>query len=321
MRKVTYSKSITISLTHACVNMCAYCIFRVRNAGLTSQEYVNDCIKRGKEKGCAEVLIMSGDSPGQLPEVQKDLIAYGYDSYIEFVQDVCKKILAMGMLPHVNIGCISFEEMRALKPFVASMGLMLESINPFLDAHKNAATKDPNSRLEVIRNAGILKIPFTTGILVGIGESVEDRVEALTAIAREHAKYGHVQEIIIQNFVPKMGTPMEAVMGVSPDDMAKVVATARKLTKDICIQIPPNLNPGTVVQLLRAGANDLGGISVDEDYINPEMPWPEVCSLEELLGPEGFKLQHRLAVYPKYENKEWLSSKVLKVINRLRNSH
>ena len=217
-----------------------------------------------------------------------------------------------GLLPHTNAGLLTYEEMEALRPTNVSLGLMLENVSDRLcevgGPHQSAQTKRPAKRVAMIEEAGRLKIPFTTGLLVGIGETIEERVETLFAIRELHQKYGHIQEVIVQIFRAKDGTKMESFPEVPDEELFRTVAVARLLLGDMNLQAPPNLSPGGHLGLLRAGINDWGGISpVTKDFINPEAPWPHLSDLGRLCGGEGYTLTPRLPVYDEYLNFEtWI---------------
>ena len=227
---------------------------------------------------------------------------------------MCQKSIAYGVLPHTNAGILSLEEMERLRPVNASMGLMLETTAQ-IPAHRGSKGKEPEVRLAMIEDAGKLKIPFTTGLLLGIGETMADREDSLFAIRDIHRRYGHIQEIIIQNFCPKPGTPMAAHPVPGTDEICVTIQMARDiLPADIAIQIPPNLIDAS--SLLGCGVDDLGGVSpLTIDYVNPEHPWPAVDELRKLAGARG--LRERLCIYPQYIEKGWYDPALEPLINRL----
>jgi len=277
-------------------------------------EEVIPILRNGVKAGCTEALFTFGESPEELPEYRKWLKALGYSSTLEYLSFLCETALEIGILPHTNAGLMSRAELKALKPLNASMGLMLES-TATLEAHKACPGKVPERRLEMIREAGKLQIPYTTGILVGIGESREARIESLEAIAALHRSYGHIQEVIIQNFAPKPGTPMENFPGPTGEEMMDAVSLAREiLPQEIAVQVAPNLiEPKALVS---KGVTDLGGISpLTIDWINPEAEWPDVKDLQVQLG--DIPLRERLPIYPRYVKNEWYSKEIGELISRL----
>lgn len=305
---VTYSRKIFIPLTNMCRNTCSYCTFVKApdhpEAHIMSLDEVRGQLKKGEDTGCKEVLISLGERPELRYSYSKEwLNSLGYRRMIDYVYDTCDMILQeSSMIPHTNAGALKFEELKLLKEVNGSMGMMLESINPNLEAHKDCPDKHPRVRLNTIRYAGELKIPFTTGILIGIGESHKDRVDSLFAILEEHHKYGHIQEIIIQNFRAKKETNMSSWPEPTVWDMVKVIAISRLIFGEkMSIQAPPNLTPEMHQLFLLAGINDWGGISpVTPDFINPEKPWPHIVNLKKVCSELGFELRERLTVYPTY---------------------
>jgi len=277
-------------------------------------EEVVPILEKGAKAGCTEALFTFGEYAEEVPGYREWLKELGYSSTLEYLIFLCETAIDIGILPHTNAGIMTRSELRALKPLNASMGLMLET-TAILEAHKDCPGKVPERRLETIREAGKLKIPYTTGLLVGIGESLKDRTESLEAIAGLHREYGHIQEVIIQNFSPKTGTPMENFPGPTVEEMMDTVALARKvLPNDVAVQVAPNLiDPKT---LIVKGVTDLGGISpLTIDWINPEAEWPDVKDLQEKLG--AIQLRERLPIYPQYVEKRWYSDMIGELIERL----
>jgi FO synthase subunit 1 len=305
-RTVSYSRNVFLPITNLCRNHCAYCGFRRDpddGAWFMSPEDVIEATKKAKAAGCSEALLTLGERPDVHAEARKKLDALGYESMVDYIENLCRQILEVGLLPHTNAGLLSEQELRRLRRYNASMGLMLECVTD-LPAHRNSLGKDPRRRLDVIKSAGKLEIPFTTGLLIGIGETFEDRVQSLLAIQKLHKRYGHIQEIIIQPFDPKPGTPMESRPRPSESELFATVAIARLIMPDMNIQVPPNL-VSNVSPLLLAGANDLGGISsVTPDFINPEQPWPSVAELRAEIKRAGFTPRERLPIYPRYVKDE-----------------
>jgi FO synthase subunit 1 len=277
-------------------------------------EEVIPILERGVKSGCTEALFTFGELPEEVPEYRELLKKLGYSSTLEYLVFLCEKAIDVGILPHTNAGIMTGRELETLKPLNASMGLMLES-TAVLNAHKDCPGKVPGLRLDTIREAGRLKIPYTTGLLVGIGENREDRIKSLEAIGGLHREYGHIQELIIQNFVPKPGTPMENFPGPSIAEMVDTVSLARQiLPTDVAIQAAPNLIDPVI--LIKAGVTDLGGISpLTIDWINPEAGWPDIHDLQEKLG--NICLRERLPIYPQYVRKGWYSGKIARLIKAL----
>ena len=277
-------------------------------------EEVVPILEKGAKAGCTEALFTFGEYAEEVPGYREWLKELGYSSTLEYLIFLCETAIDIGILPHTNAGIMTRSELEALKPLNASMGLMLET-TAILEAHKDCPGKVPERRLETIREAGKLKIPYTTGLLVGIGESLKDRTESLEAIAGLHMEYGHIQEVIIQNFSPKTGTPMENFPGPTVEEMMNTVALARQvLPNDVAVQVAPNLiDPKT---LIVKGVTDLGGISpLTIDWINPEAEWPDVKDLQEKLG--AIQLRERLPIYPQYVEKRWYSDRIGELIERL----
>lgn len=307
---VTYSPKVFLPVTNLCLDRCAYCTFRKDpndpEAWTMLPEEVRNCCRRGRRLGCIEALVCLGDKPERAyRSYRRTLEILGHDNTVDYVYASCEVALEEGLLPHTNAGLLSREEMQHLKPVNVSLGLMLESVSPRLrrrgEAHFNAPDKEPSLRLRMLREAGELQIPFTTGILLGIGETSAERVASLHAIGELHEAYGHIQEIIIQNFRAKPRTRMAGRPEPESYDIARTVAVARLMLPDLNIQVPPNLNPYDLRLFLAAGINDWGGISpLTLDYVNPEAPWPQLAVLEQTCAEEGFRLAPRLPVYSEY---------------------
>jgi FO synthase len=272
---------------------------------------VREWTRRSRDLGCREGLLCLGDRPEAAFRQYRALLGLlGYESTIDYVARACEEVLAEGLWPHTNAGVLTYEELERLKPLNVSMGLMLENVSPRLGArggpHHAAPDKDPAVRLRTIEDAGRLRIAFTTGILIGIGETVEERADSLLAIRDVHDRWGHVQEVIVQNFRSKPDIRMAGAPEPDDFDVARTVAAARIVFgPGMNLQAPPNLNPNAHRLLLRAGINDWGGISpLTRDYVNPEAPWPHVRRLAATCAEEGFELRARLAVYPEYVEQE-----------------
>ena len=320
---VTYSPKVFIPLTKLCRDVCHYCTFarpprRGERAYLTPDE-VLDIAHAGAAAGCTEALFTLGDKPERRYRVARDeLAALGCETTIEYLGRMCELVLEeTGLLPHANPGVVTRDELAALREVTASQGIMLETASDRLSErggpHFGSPDKRPAARLDTIRLAGELRVPFTTGILIGIGETRAERVEALEAIAVLHREYGHVQEVIVQNFRAKPGTKMADHPEPSLDDLLWTAAVARiVLPADVHVQCPPNLSYDEFPRLLDAGIDDWGGVSpVTIDHVNPEAPWPEIERLREGTEAPGLALAPRLPVYPEFVSGLWLAPRVL----------
>jgi 7,8-didemethyl-8-hydroxy-5-deazariboflavin synthase CofG subunit len=316
-REVTYSRKVFLPVTNLCRDRCTYCTFRKDpgdpGAWTMMPDEIAEWSRRGVELGCKEALMCLGDKPEvAFKEYRETLATLGVRTTIEYVGRACEIALAEGLLPHTNAGLMTSDEMRALRPLNASMGLMLENISPRLrgrgGVHQAAPDKDPALRIKMIDDAGALRIPFTTGILIGIGETLAERALSLTAIRDSHERHGHIQEVIIQNFRAKPEIAMADAPEPDAYDMARAIATARLvLGASMNVQAPPNLSPRQIELFLSAGINDWGGISpLSKDYVNPEAPWPHLANLGERCARAGFNLIERLAIYPEYIDDNWL---------------
>ena len=318
--EVSYSRNVFLPVTNLCRNRCFYCGFR-RDPGdgawFMSPEEVLGLAGRALDEGCSEAMITLGERPEVHPWARKKLGEFGYSSTVEYLRDICRRVLDLGLLPHTNAGLLDRGELRRLRRYNASMGLMLECAAE-LPAHEQSPGKDPELRLRVIEDAGRLRIPFTTGLLVGVGEATEDRVSSLLAIRELHERYGHIQEVIIQPFAPKPGTPMAGLAGPSESELYETITVARGLMPDMSVQVPPNL-VANVRHPIRAGANDFGGISaVTPDFINPERPWPSAAELRAAIESAGFVPRERLPIYPRYAKDErFMSKEVRKRVHEL----
>jgi len=314
-RRITYSPKVFIPLTRLCRDRCGYCTFATAPARLESPylapEEVLGVARAGAAAGCHEALFTLGEAPeDRYPVARRWLDENGYASTVDYLVAMCRLVVAeTGLLPHANAGALSREDLAALRPVAPSQGMMLETLRPGLDCHRGAPDKAPERRLATLEAAGELAIPFTTGVLVGIGEAREDRVAALEAIAASHARHGHVQEVIVQNFLPKAGTAMHASPACPPEELRWTVAAARRiLPADVAVQAPPNLSEDFGA-LLDAGIDDWGGVSpVTADFVNPERPWPALDRLREVTEGRGCTLAARLTVYPRYvaERARWI---------------
>ena len=311
-RVVTFSPKIFIPLTNLCRDFCGYCTFRKApgevGAKTMTLDEVLSVVCQGKMLGCTEVLFSLGDKPEAIyPEMSRLLKELGYQRTLDYLYAACNVVLEeTELLPHSNPGVMGKGDLQRLKEVNVSLGLMLESVSERLmlagGAHDNAPDKKPAVRLRTIAEAGRQRIPFTTGILIGIGETWEERIDSLFAIRELHERYGHIQEVIVQNFRAKPATPMRAHPDATRDEMSKTIALARLiLGGEMNIQAPPNLTPDGFELYLEAGINDWGGVSpLTPDFINPEAPWPALQMLQQKSAQAGFELKARLPIYPEY---------------------
>src|SRR4051794_8122974 len=305
--RVTYSPKVFIPLTMLCRDKCGYCTFAKPPAHLAAPFLTPDEVlaiaRAGAAAGCHEALFTLGERPElRYPAAAEWLADHGYASTVDYLVAMCRLVLEeTGLLPHANAGALSEDELASLRPVSASQGMMLESLNADLECHRGSPDKTPERRLATLEAAGRLQIPFTTGILVGIGESRADRIEALEAIAASHRRHGHVQEVIVQNFLPKPGTAMHRAPPCPDDEYLWSIAVARLiLPPDVHLQAPPNLTDD-FGHLLDAGIDDWGGVSpVTADHVNPERPWPAVEKLRAATEARGFTLAPRLTAYPSF---------------------
>ncbi|MGQ0574213.1 MAG: bifunctional FO biosynthesis protein CofGH [Pseudonocardia sp.] len=307
--RVTYSPKVFVPLTRLCRDRCGYCTFATAPAHLPAPYLTPDEVlaiaRSGAEAGCHEALFTLGEQPEErYPAARSWLTEHGYNSTVEYLTAMCRLVLEeTGLLPHANAGALTKAELAALREVAPSQGMMIESLRPDLVAHRGAPDKDPARRLATLEAAGELAVPFTTGILVGIGETARDRHDALLAIAAAHRRHGHVQEVIVQNFLPKPGTGMRSWPACPADDHLAAIALARLvLPPDVHVQAPPNLSDESQLGgLLDAGIDDWGGVSpVTADHVNPERPWPAIDVLRAATEERGLALAPRLTIYPEY---------------------
>jgi FO synthase len=308
---VTVSRNIFIPLTNLCRNRCSYCTFAKQPDEDGAHTYtlgeVAEVVKGGVRAGCTEALMCLGDKPEiAYKSYREGLAREGWDSTTDLLVEACRVAFENGMLPHTNAGILTPDEMERLRPWNASMGLMLETTSVRLRGkgmpHYHAPDKEPARRIRMHEQAGELKIPFTSGILLGIGENIGERVDTLLTIRDIDDRYGHIQETIVQPFHPKPGTPMAGVSPIEDDEVVGWVALARLiLGPAMNVQAPPNLAPEMLGRLVRAGLNDWGGVSpLTIDFINPEAPWPAIERLDELSRSGGQVLRDRGPVYPEW---------------------
>jgi FO synthase len=319
---ITYSRKVFIPLTRLCRDVCEYCTFahppRKGVFPFLRPEEILEIAQKGKSSGCREALFTLGDKPElRYAAARQALTELGYKTTISYLTDMCRLVFERtGLLPHSNPGVLTFEELKELREVTVSQGLMLENVSPRLSEkgqpHFGSPDKNPKLRLETIENAGRQNIPFTTGILIGIGETWVERIESLIAIQKLHQQYDHIQEVIIQNFRAKVRTKMALAQEPDLDDLMRVIAIARIIFgPGMNIQAPPNLSPDDYQMLVNAGINDWGGISpVTTDHVNPEAPWPDLVMLSQKTSNSGKRLVERLAIYPKFAlmPKKWLGS-------------
>jgi FO synthase len=342
--RVTFSRNLTLSLSRTCHCYCKYCAFATHRTHLLAPDEVVALLDGAAGRSVKELLVLTGEHPEVDAGVRERLGSYGHEDFVGYVTWACERALERGLLPHTNIGVLDGSDLARLREVTASQGLMLESVNPLLVAHQGSPSKHPAHRLATIESAGELRIPFTSGILVGIGESEQERISALEALAAVHGRHGHLQEIILQNFVahdsyhgrepaqiagaaarelwhtgigsdpasPRLELPAWATP-VTIDDMRRLVQECRRLLPDVGVQVPPNLADWWP-QLVRAGATDLGGLSANGDHISPEHPFPSPHQVRGRLAAEGYALTERLCVYAHYIDPYWISAGVLDVI-------
>jgi FO synthase len=323
---VTYSRKVFIPLTRLCRDRCHYCTFATvphrLSAPYLDRDEVLAIARAGAALGCKEALFTLGDRPEQRWQVARDwLAARGYESTVDYLRSVAIAVLEeTGLLPHLNPGVLSWAELQRLKPVAPSMGMMLETTAQRLwsepgQAHYGSPDKEPRVRLRVLEDAGRVGVPFTTGILIGIGEMLPERAESLFAIRRVAREYGHIQEVIVQNFRAKPDTAMRGMPDAQLHDLAATIAVARLvLGPKARIQAPPNLIDGEYALLLRAGIDDWGGVSpLTPDHVNPERPWPQIEDLARRTAAAGFELRERLTIYPEYARRgvPWLDARLV----------
>jgi FO synthase len=354
VRRVTFSRNYTLSLSRTCQCYCKYCAFATHQAHIRSPEEVEGLLDEALKRNAKELLVLTGERPEVNPVVAAKLAEWGHDDFTSYVVWSCERALERGMLPHTNIGVLDHADLARLREVTASQGLMLESVSERLmeTVHAGSPTKHPAQRLATIEAAGKLKIPFTSGILVGIGETQQEQVESLEALAELHGRYGHIQEVILQNFVahpkyygaevadiadaasrerwadggpsggataveaPPEGPPSAYPTWASPvsvDDIKRLIGECKRLMPDVGVQVPPNLSEDWG-ELVEAGATDLGGLSANGDHISPEHAFPSPHEVRKGLAPKGYALTERLCVYPQYMDPEWMEQGVLDVI-------
>lgn len=322
---ITYTTNLFIPLTFLCQNMCSYCGYRRSEVQLGSEflsiDSIRESLLKAKEYGLSEILITMGDKPElKYPKAQKWLENHEFHSTVEYTKLIAQLCLEENLLPHINAGTLSFSDYQQLKDVSASMGMMLENTSKRLSEkgmpHHNSPDKHPIVRIKSLRDAGRLKIPFTTGLLIGIGEYPQEIIDSLLEIKESFKKYKHIQEVIIQNFQPHPNTIMSNYPSASLLLLEKIIILARIILQpEISIQAPPNLISGSESRFINAGISDWGGLSpVTPDYINPNHNWPDITYLTEVSARSGKEMKERLPIYPRYINLGWVSSKVKQVI-------
>ena len=309
-KTVTYSRKVFFNLVNLCRDTCSYCTYKSEpdqtKLSLMSKQDVYNLARLGKMHGCTEALFVTGERPEQkYQEARIWLKENGFESTAEYLVHSSEIALQQGLFPHTNAGNLTKSEMNELKKTNVSLGLMLENSSERLSEkgmpHQFAPSKNPKARLKVLENAGDLRIPMTTGILIGIGETIFEIIDSIYAIKQIHEKFGHIQEIILQNFQPKPDTSMRNFPSAEEIYFKKIVALARVIMPDMNIQIPPNLSPNSYEDFLSVGINDWGGISpLTPDYVNPEFAWPLIDTVRKKSVEAGFEFRARLPVYPEF---------------------
>ncbi|AJW71249.1 FO synthase subunit 1 [Nitrosopumilus adriaticus] len=307
---VTFSKKAFFNIVNLCKDTCSYCTYKSEpgeeKLSLMSKQQILELMQLAKKYRCVEALFVTGEQPEQKYQEARDwLKENGFKSTAEYLIHSSEIALELGLFPHTNAGNLSFEEMRELKKTNVSMGIMLENISERLTErgmpHYLAASKRPKARMQVLENSGKLGIPMTTGILVGIGETIEEVIDSILAIRELHEKYGNIQEIILQNFQPKSDTIMKNEPSADEKYFKTIVALSRIIMPEMNMQIPPNLSPKSYQSFLSVGINDWGGISpLTPDFVNPEFAWPEINKVDSDSKNAGFELKCRFPVYPEF---------------------
>ena len=307
---VTFSKKAFFNIINLCKDTCSYCTYKAEpgdvKLSLMSKKQISELLELAKKYKCVEALFVTGEQPEQkYPEAREWLKKNGFKSTTEYLIHSSELALELGLFPHTNAGNLNFDEMRELKKTNVSMGIMLENVSERLTErgmpHYLAASKRPKTRLAILENSGKLKIPMTTGILVGIGETIEEVIDSIFAIKQLHQKYGNIQEVILQNFQPKQDTVMKNIPSADENYFKTIVALSRVIMPEMNIQIPPNLSPKSYQSFLSIGINDWGGISpLTPDFVNPEFSWPEISKVDEYSKNAGFDLKCRFPIYPEF---------------------
>ena len=307
---VTFSKKTFFNIVNLCKDTCSYCTYKSEpgeaKLSLMSKQQISELLSLAKKYKCVEALFVTGEQPEQkYQEARNWLKENGFKSTAEYLVHSSELALEMGLFPHTNAGNLNYEEMKELKKTNVSMGIMLENVSERLTEkdmpHHLAASKRPKTRLAILENSGKLGIPMTTGILAGIGETIEEIIDSLFAIKQLNDKHGNIQEVILQNFQPKPDTQMKNEPSADEKYFKLVVALSRIIMPQMNIQIPPNLSPKSYQSFLSVGINDWGGISpLTPDFVNPEFTWPKIDKVEENSKKAGFDLKCRFPIYPEY---------------------
>ena len=308
---ITYSRKVFINLINLCRDTCSYCTYKKELSDLDLSILTKDqalhIARLGKRLKCTEALIVTGERPEQkYPEFKEWLKKYDCSSTTEYIEQISNLILEeTGLLPHTNAGTLNYDELSVLKKSNVSLGCMLETASDRLSGknmpHEFAPSKNPKARIRVLENAGKLKIPITTGLLIGIGETLEEIIDSLIVIREINQKYGNIQEIIMQNHVPKSNTKMRDFLPPSHDLFLLTISLARIIMPQMNIQVPPNLSPNLYSTYINAGINDWGGISpLTIDFVNPESPWPDIKDVKHATEKAGYRFRGRLAIYPEF---------------------
>ena len=307
---VTFSKKAFFNIVNLCKDTCSYCTYKAEpgeeKLSLMSKQQISDLLKLAKKYKCVEALFVTGEQPEQrYQEAREWLKENGFKSTAEYLTHASELALEMGLFPHTNAGNLNFEEMKELKKTNVSMGIMLENVSERLTEkgmpHHLAASKRPKARLEILENSGKLGVPMTTGIIIGIGETIKEVIDSLLAIKQLHQEYGNIQEVILQNFQPKQDTRMKDTPSADENYFKTIVALSRIIMPEMNIQIPPNLSPRSYQSFLSVGINDWGGISpLTPDFVNPEFSWPEITKVEKNSKNAGFELKCRFPIYPEF---------------------
>jgi 7,8-didemethyl-8-hydroxy-5-deazariboflavin synthase len=320
---ITYSRKVFINLVNLCRDTCTYCTYKKEPGdsllSMMGPQQVLAIAEAGKKFRCTEALFVTGERPEQKYEQARSwLNTLGHSSTVEYIQEMSEMVLSKtGLLPHTNAGSLTKKEMAMLQDTNVSLGVMLETSSERLMGegmpHEDAPSKNPKVRVKTLESAGELRMPMTTGILVGIGETLDELVDSLFVIKQLHEKYGHIQEVIIQNFAPKPDTGMAQAPPASSEYFLRAVAMARIVMPDMNVQVPPNLNPNIFGRYIDAGINDWGGISpVTIDHVNPEFPWPSIASVQKTTESRGRRLRARLPIYPEFLKGGFITSDRLK---------
>jgi 7,8-didemethyl-8-hydroxy-5-deazariboflavin synthase CofG subunit len=325
---VTYSRKVFINLVNLCRDTCSYCTYKKEPGdpmlSMLNPAQVLAIAEAGRKARCTEALFVTGERPEQkYDEAKKWLASLGHSSTVDYIREMSELVLEKtGLLPHTNAGSMTKKEMAQLRDTNVSMGVMLETSSERLMgrgmAHEGAPSKNPKVRIKTLEGAGELKIPMTTGILVGIGETPEELVDSLFVIKELHERHGNIQEVILQNFEPKPDTGMAGFASTPKEYFLRAVALARLAMPEMNIQVPPNLNPAIYGRYVNAGINDWGGISpVTIDHVNPEFPWPSIDSVREVTEQKGKHMRARLPVYPEYLEGGFISERLLEYVQLL----